>query len=667
MAGKDGTCDSLATFESFVDQLPEDFQTRRELLKDQWLDLAKEGLDLSHPCTGGDVEPCWLNDHIYTLNDAVLRKAALHISMNGTSALSIAADSFSFASYTLWHEVLFVHIVVNWIVAHHRCLRELSLSSPDPKYLRLLGVRRLEASNVPDAVIVNAIENGSLLESIKICQRSDSKYGVDHLAAALQGCNRLKRLELKDSDFQHGILGKLLEAVSGCRKLETLVVNTGKVSPEDVQALRSFLNASRRLKKLSWTQEDGESITAAINDLEKNRSFEELHVSVLTRPNEAFSLSFTGGFENLRVLSLPHCGVKSECAVGIAKHLVGNTCLKKVDLSANDIGEEGALALAEALRQNRSLEKLDISGNGLGSSALLAFAEALNQNTTLKKLRFDKIYLSDEKGDQVFEGDRFEGLFKRVYIVWSERRLGELCKILLADQHQPKLSLEFYADLTPEAIDALFGALSSNSTVTKLCLCFRVSLTPAFAERLADFLRRNESVRCLDLTCTWLLPEEFTLVILEALRHNKTVSYYRGYTDVNAPKIAAAVRDLLLVNDALNSLCVCDFARDNGNMLYVILDGLFDNHTLLNLQTIRETVEMQGMPYIRDLLRRNKALVTLAARYVSGAAAGADAARAFKTVHRSYALVKELVEMTGESKEYAMEDIDIALAGLTAS
>ncbi|KAH9363914.1 hypothetical protein HPB48_018121 [Haemaphysalis longicornis] len=664
MDGEDRTCDALATFESFVDQLPRDFRRTRELLKNQWLRLAKEGLDLSRPCTGGDVAPCWLNDHIYTLN-AILHNAGLHISMNGSSALSIAADSLALASFSYWEEVLFAHLVAGWIVAHHRCLRELGLSFPGPEYLRLLGVRRLEASGVPGALIVNAIQNGALLESIKICQMPDSQYCVDHLAVALRGSDRLKRLELKDNYFESGSLGKLLEAVSGCRKLEALAVHTGKVSPEDVQALRSLLNGSRHLKKLSWTQEDGESITAAINDLQKNRCLEELHTSVLTHPEEAFSLSFTGGFEDLRVLSLQHCGVKSECAVGIAKHLVGNTCLKEVDLSANDIGEEGALALAEALRQNRSLEKLDISGNQLGSSALLAFAEALNQNTRLKKLRFDKIYLSDEKGDQVFEGDRFKGLFKRVYIVWSERRLGELCKILLADQHHPKLSLEFDGDLTSAAIDALFSALSLNSTVTKLCLYSRVDLPPAFAERLADFLKRNESVRCVDLMR--VLSEEFTLDILEALRHNKTVSYYRGRTDVITPAIASAVRHLLCVNDSLNELILCDCFNVEAKILDVILQGLRNNPTLLNLETTWETVETQAVPEIRELLRRNRALVTLAARYVSGAAAGADAAKALKTVHRSYALVKELVEMTGESKEYAREDIAIALAGLSAS
>lgn len=661
MAGKDGTWDALATFDSFVDWLQDDFQENRELLKEQWLGLAKRGLDLSRPCTGGDVA-CWLNDHIHTLN-AVLRKAALRISMNGPSALSIAADPYTFATYNYWREVQFAHIVAGMIVANHRCLRELSLSGCSPKYLRLLGVRRLEASCAPDAVVVNAIENGELLESIKICQISDFQYCVDHLAAALRGSNHLKRLELEDSRFQSGTLGKLLEKVSGCTKLETLEVNTGNVLPEDVQGLRSFLNGSRHLKKLSWTQGDGESITAAISDLEKNRSFEELHVSGWTRSNETFSLSFTGGFENLRVLSLPHGGVKSECAVGIAKHLVENTCLKEVDLSANDIGQEGALALAKALRQNTSLEKLDISGNGLGSSALLAFAEALNLNTSLKKLRFDRINPSDEKGDQVFEGDRFKGLFKRVFIVWSGRRLGELCKILRADQHQPKLSLEFDGDLTPEAIDALFGALSSNSTVTKLCLCSRVSLSLAFAERLADFLKRNESVRGLDLM--WVLSEQFALVILEALRHNKTVSYYRSYTDDNTPEITSAVRQLLRDNDALNSLSMWDSARVLTNMQYMILDGLRDNQTLLNLQTPLER-ESPVPRKILELLRRNRALVTLAARYVSGAAAGADAAKAFKTVHRSYALVKELVDMTGKSKEYARQHIAIVLAGLTA-
>lgn len=663
MAREDGTSGTLESFESFVDQLPEEFRTSRVPLKKKWTLLFEEGgLDMSHPCTGVDTGPCWLNEHVPVLN-AVLGKAALHISVTESSELSIA-PSFA-CCFREEEDELFGRLVTDWIVAHHSCLRELRFTSPGPVILRMPGVRRVDVSRVPGKIVVNAIQKGPLLESVKIHVMGDPTNCVDDLAAALRGNDRLKSFELSDNQFDPGSHKKLLEAISGCQKLESLDLEYDALSPEDVQALRSLLQKSRNLKKLSLAGIDSESIMAAINDLEGSCRLEKLEIFGMDNPEGTFSLSFTGVLEDLRVLSLACCDVKSVCAEGIAKHLVDNTSLKEVYLSSNDIGEAGALALAEALRQNSSLEQLDISSNELKSGTLLAFADALTVNSTLKTLRLCEIDLSDEQSDQLFEEDRFKDIFKRVYIVWSQGRMDELCRILIGDQHQTMLSLEFDSKVAPEAIDSLFSALSQNKTVTKLHFYSEADLTPAFAKRLADFLKTNDSVRWVQ-NLMRARSEELVLDILGALKHNRTVSYYQGYTDLITPVIASAVRELLIVNDTLNELILCDHYAVEPDILGVILGGLRENRTLVNLHIAWEPEVVEGLPEMWELLRRNKALVTLGARYVTGAATGADAAEALKMLHRSYALVKKVAEITGKSKELARKDIAMALAGLAS-
>lgn len=86
-------------------------------------------------------------------------------------------------------EVLFAQLITACIVAHHNCLQELSLRFPSPEYLRLLGVRRLEASGVPEELIASLIQNGALLESVKIYGVAHSMCGVGDLAA---GCKVAK-------------------------------------------------------------------------------------------------------------------------------------------------------------------------------------------------------------------------------------------------------------------------------------------------------------------------------------------------------------------------------------------------------------------------------------------------------------------------------------------
>ena len=57
-----------------------------------------------------------------------------------------------------------------------------------------------------------------------------------------------------------------------------------------------------------------------------------------------------------------------------------------MQLSDNDIGNDGAKAIADALKDIHSLEKLDLSRNKIGDDGAKAIADALKDNHTLKSL-----------------------------------------------------------------------------------------------------------------------------------------------------------------------------------------------------------------------------------------------------------------------------------------
>jgi len=50
----------------------------------------------------------------------------------------------------------------------------------------------------------------------------------------------------------------------------------------------------------------------------------------------------------------------------LIKDLLGNTCLRRLDLSNNIIGDKGARALAKLLTGNGTLEELILSDNRVG-------------------------------------------------------------------------------------------------------------------------------------------------------------------------------------------------------------------------------------------------------------------------------------------------------------
>jgi len=88
--------------------------------------------------------------------------------------------------------------------------------------------------------------------------------------------------------------------------------------------------------------------------------------------SELYFLKLNGNSKALFTdrLAAPH-------AKAVAAALDGNTTIAELDLSYNNIDDEGVAALADALRRNRALLRLDLRGNDIGAAGCAALASAL--------------------------------------------------------------------------------------------------------------------------------------------------------------------------------------------------------------------------------------------------------------------------------------------------
>ena len=88
--------------------------------------------------------------------------------------------------------------------------------------------------------------------------------------------------------------------------------------------------------------------------------------------SELYFLKLNGNSKALFAdrLAAPH-------AKAVAAALDGNTTIAELDLSYNNIDDEGVAALADALRRNRALLRLDLRGNDVGAAGCAALASAL--------------------------------------------------------------------------------------------------------------------------------------------------------------------------------------------------------------------------------------------------------------------------------------------------
>ena len=102
------------------------------------------------------------------------------------------------------------------------------------------------------------------------------------------------------------------------------------------------------------------------------------------------------------VLELSSCGIGSKGVEMIAKKLISNTTLRKLDLGflkstealgeiPNVMGNQGASALASALKHNRTLLSLNLLHNGIYQQGVSDLANALIENTTLLHLNIEQL------------------------------------------------------------------------------------------------------------------------------------------------------------------------------------------------------------------------------------------------------------------------------------
>ena len=78
-----------------------------------------------------------------------------------------------------------------------------------------------------------------------------------------------------------------------------------------------------------------------------------------------------------------------QSAMLLAQALEKNTTLTSVNLSKNDIGNDGTMAIASVLEKNTTLTSINLSCNDIDAEAVMAIAFAIEKNTILTFINLD--------------------------------------------------------------------------------------------------------------------------------------------------------------------------------------------------------------------------------------------------------------------------------------
>lgn len=481
-------------------------------------------------------------------------------------------------------------------------------------------------------------------------------------------CQDTEVSELFKKGLEYNVLFNI-SALAGsvCLPSET-ALEYWEISENDAVVLGRLLSTSPSLRKLCIWNMPFSAFKIAFEDLEECPLLEELHLRAIECGGQDFSVKFSGVFSNLSLLDLRCESVRTAVADDIATYLRGNKKLKELRLWYSCGGDDGAAALIEALKLNDTLKKFTLAQVKFSSETMIAFAELLTVNSTLEVVDiFDAHFVEDDETAASLEKYGNAGVFKRFRIVWTEKLLPLLIRLVHEKACWPKLSLSVTASVDRDVLRDFFDCVASSTSVTVLHFYPSDDAFDELADGIASVVKRTTTLKRVQNLMFVKPGNEHQLVkVLDALRENRTVTSFDMFVDVLTLEVATSLSDLLAVNDVLNEIAVCQYWGITVDILRNILRGLRTNYVLTKLMVSWDPDDdVEGVLEMEELLKRNVHLHEKAAELVC-AAGDVEGADALKKVRTSADLVRRVRALTGKTSEAALELIQAALSRMGA-
>ena len=276
---------------------------------------------------------------------------------------------------------------------------------------------------------------------------------------------------------------------------------------------------------------------------------------------------------HLQNLYLWKCSLTSKDLDILCNALRNNNCLETLALSYNEINDLAALSIAKMVLRNKSIKKLQLGSNHFTSNFSGFISASLIQNSTLQYLDLSRNNLQS-KG------------------MWP-------ITVALSDNHQLKSIDLRHNKMDSSSAEMISELLSKNDSLTLIRLSgnkFEDSGVSIFA----DSLKNNKTIKEIELDDVDITSEGF-LALCKALLINTTLERITISKNRLSGKVMYAFRDVLLKNTTLTYVSLNECNIDDAGC-HFIAEGLSNNFSLKGLELEKNLFTTLGFSKIIDAL-----------------------------------------------------------------
>lgn len=638
--------------------------------------FESKGVGLDDACTDAVGRCCWLCSNVTPWN-RLLAPLSLELVESGPGTLclrSINVDSRNLNDLDSLYGGAFVF---TWLPKQHRCVQAVCLHDnvlfQKPAYslklalgssanLRHLKLKGAYSTLFNEQELSAGLESLTKLESFEFLKLDVTHMLASNIAALLRrNKGHLTKVGFKRNALSQRSTATLLSALIECKALTELSFDHNNLAKPNVKAMARVVRAARLLKKLSLRyslEDEGQfgPIAAALKD---NASLQELKLQSCEAPLgplfEALETNTT-----LRHLDLDSCTMSATFATGLANALRCNKALRRVVLQHCSVDDVAAEKLADAIVENGTLETLDLSENRVNIQGIAAFCAALKKNKTLKTVSFGMFQATEEERRDLAHLLNRSDCYGRIVVPWANPDLPHLTVTLaLTSQSPSEVSLSDITEFSSTLVCELFDTLASNTEVKTLKVEAR-GYEADKADALCRALTANQSIKSLELQLNVeSLQGSLIVGVTKALVVNATVTELIIYTCDISLHSSKTFASMLTQNKTLTTIAL--YCRHLGTKrLEMLSRGMIQNRVVISFTFGKALQRNRAAFRLYEAVRRNIALLNMAAQFVLQTDVTKRCAQAFETLRWTWSLVSQVAKVSGKSEQEAAAALDTA-------